>query len=260
MTTAHTQPSHSHIELYSFQQHRRFHPHQFPMPTLSTHLYNIFISLPLHLLLYPCLHHRCSIYEETFLNSQPWNLTKKPPNPLPTHKRPTKTHTPPPSTQNSPLLRLPPELRLQILSHLIAGNTYKPIVPPPYQPIRLDRSADPAPWYIKWGPTNLLLTCRQIYVEALEILYGDNTFVIEEPKVLVRLYQGGFSYKCFRMIRRLDVGDGAGRCDCESFPLCVFEWIGLDWMAGGFGSLKIIGAMSLIDWGNACDFWGRGLG
>jgi hypothetical protein len=84
------------------------------------------------------------------------------------------------------LLELPPELRIQIYKILLTLK--KPlnitIAPPMYQsksPIGLTRLPD-TERLIK--STELLRANKIIHQEAVEVLYGDNTFLFTEPQAL----------------------------------------------------------------------------
>lgn len=86
------------------------------------------------------------------------------------------------NTQTASLLiSLPAEIRLQIWQYAVGGNEFRLIQKG--NRIGIDRRFDPSSWYPKY--LNFLLTCRQIYSEAIDLLYSSNTFEIPDPRILI---------------------------------------------------------------------------
>ncbi|CAI6325313.1 unnamed protein product [Periconia digitata] len=102
------------------------------------------------------------------------------------------------------LWRLPPEIRALIWMFVVGGGhvhivrTQKRLVgvycpaKDPTDPLHKDLCVskmdkydyyhDPSPWPMDRRPLSLLLTCRQIYSEAINLLYSTNTFAFSGPK------------------------------------------------------------------------------
>jgi hypothetical protein len=112
------------------------------------------------------------------------------------------SHTQP----SSPPLRLPSELLSQILSNLIAGRTFKPIYLPSEKPMLLDGTQEPVPWYTRPNPLDLPRTCRQVYVEGVGIFYGSNTFVVNDPQILLDYHDRFIPHRRLQAMGKLDFG------------------------------------------------------
>lgn len=149
-----------------------------------------------------CHSHRAatSISQSTKHNNPPTPVSKPSIKPCPSIR--PLWHTQP----SSPLLRLPPELLSQILSYLIAGRTFKPIYLPSEKRLLLDGTQEPAPWYTRPNPLDLLTTCRPVYVEGVEILCGSNTFVINDPQILLDFHDRFIPHRRLQAMGKLDVG------------------------------------------------------
>jgi len=76
-----------------------------------------------------------------------------------------------------PLLRLPTELRLQILGYLLISFTP---IPNPY----VDRHRGPEEKRPVFVDARILRTCRRIYIEGWPVLYQKNTFRFTEKAAL----------------------------------------------------------------------------
>ncbi|MCJ1416802.1 hypothetical protein MMC32_003140 [Xylographa parallela] len=102
-------------------------------------------------------------YDHRMLEHSPPSNTKSPPpspkDPIPENTSPLTPPTP------SQLLALPPELRAQILRHLLPRSLPAPTL------------TDPPIWLR--GTTAILATCRLLYTEGLPLLYSHNVFALE---------------------------------------------------------------------------------
>ncbi|KAF2132694.1 hypothetical protein P153DRAFT_363982 [Dothidotthia symphoricarpi CBS 119687] len=98
------------------------------------------------------------------------------------------------SNRNSPLLRLPPELRNRIWSHVLGGKIFRASYQRPGQKYKL-RSPPTEPD----NCMSLLQTCRQIYSEGALMPLSLNTFTIESPRCMKRLQ------KCLKEYQRKQI-------------------------------------------------------
>ncbi|KAL8663490.1 MAG: hypothetical protein Q9202_003800 [Teloschistes flavicans] len=126
-------------------------------------------------------------------------------------------------TQTSTLLSIPFELR-QIIYQFALGESIL-LLSNNYGKIRIHRTLPP--YGVTWtsdGPTyrwnmetadfeskfgfptyRLLLTCRQIYVEAIDLLYSRNVFNLDSPLMLIHLKDLSFLPQRFQKIRHLSL-------------------------------------------------------
>jgi len=81
------------------------------------------------------------------------------------------------TNQDSPLLRLPGELRTRIWEYVLGGFELRSMFPDHSQP-RKPRRMIP-PFAERSNGTQLLRTCRQIYTETALLPYKTNTFIFE---------------------------------------------------------------------------------
>ncbi|MCJ1382703.1 hypothetical protein MMC17_005816 [Xylographa soralifera] len=103
-------------------------------------------------------------YDHRMLEHHPPSNTK----PLPaSSKNPTSENTSPPLYPPPPsrLLALPPELRAQILRHLLPHT------------LPASRPSDPPVWLR--GTTTILATCRLLHAEGLPLFYSHNVFALD---------------------------------------------------------------------------------
>jgi hypothetical protein len=105
-------------------------------------------------------------------------------------KKGSKTEAPIKTKQKSVLLDLPVEIRLEIYDLLLVsrfnrwdnpswsvGNTHQKLILLHFIQARQYRTMDPA----------LLQSCKQIYLEAVPILYSRNVFRFDDPDLMLRL-------------------------------------------------------------------------
>ncbi|KAH6842905.1 hypothetical protein B0I37DRAFT_383140, partial [Chaetomium sp. MPI-CAGE-AT-0009] len=105
-------------------------------------------------------------------------------------KKSSKTKAPIKTKQESRLLNLPVEIRLQIYDLLLVsrfnrgdnrsrsvGNTYQKLISLGSIKSRQYRTMEPA----------VLQTCKQVYFEAVPILYSRNVFRFNDPNLMFRL-------------------------------------------------------------------------
>lgn len=82
-------------------------------------------------------------------------------------------------TSHSPshLLRVPLEVRYQIYRNILVSNLYESLRCSIYRPLGIDEDVFKIGYFKKDSVIPLLLANRQIYNEAIGILYGENVFV-----------------------------------------------------------------------------------
>jgi hypothetical protein len=197
---------------------------------------------------------------------------------LPSHRRALSTSPPlqprrrlllsptQPSPSSSPLLALPPEIRLKIFTYVVGGSTIHlihlpsrlghircthhaasppaststaldclcvPLAPRPYQ-YRLTYPLKVAQ-YCKPDSANLALlkTCRQIYREGIALLYTANTFTVSKPHTLA-LLERTVRPERLALIRELHVTWSAAYFPVDQDHVAMEEWLD----AGVFDDLK----------------------
>jgi hypothetical protein len=122
-------------------------------------------------------------------------------------KKSSKTKAPIQPNQKSLLLDLPVEIRLEIYDLLLVGrfnrwdnpswsvgNTYQKLILLDFIQARQYRTMEPA----------VLQTCKQIYREAVPILYSRNVFRFNDPDLMLRLMVQ-IGYTNTKLIRSLDI-------------------------------------------------------
>ncbi|KAI4858896.1 hypothetical protein F4820DRAFT_441415 [Hypoxylon rubiginosum] len=122
-------------------------------------------------------------------------------------KKSSRTEAPIKTKQKSPLLDLPVEIRLIIYDLLLVsrfnrwdnpswsvGNTYQKLILLDFIQARQYRTMDPA----------VLQTCKQVYLEAVPILYSRNVFRFNNPNLMWRLMVQ-IGHTNMKMIRSLDI-------------------------------------------------------
>lgn len=104
----------------------------------------------------------------------------------------------------SPLLRLPAELRLKIYAHLLTSNL--PITNPHYQRTSASTPSNCISHVRALPPhlslcTAILLVCRLVYSEAVEVLYSRNAFILTSASYAARFAEfagKGVVLRCVR--------------------------------------------------------------
>ena len=121
---------------------------------------------------------------------------------------------PGPHPGNLLLNRIPPEIRHQIFTYVVGGRTLHLVRIRGRIACSTKRRI---PWWHDYPlprhfPTDfdtldlsLLGTCRQAYIEAIEMVYRSNVFNVEDPAVLVYLYDYHWPSQHFMMIERLEM-------------------------------------------------------
>ncbi|KAL8768712.1 MAG: hypothetical protein Q9209_005130 [Squamulea sp. 1 TL-2023] len=121
------------------------------------------------------------------------------------------------TTPLPPLLRLPVELRLAIYDLVISNKRFELKHIPKHivlqQRLEMEavdvRGGTMAKQVINWKKKlynlSLPLTCRRFYHETIDLLYSSNTFVIDDPHVLINLAAFCLPPQRLRAIRHLDM-------------------------------------------------------
>ncbi|KAL8788243.1 MAG: hypothetical protein Q9213_001763 [Squamulea squamosa] len=121
------------------------------------------------------------------------------------------------TTPLPPLLRLPVELRLAIYDMVISNKRFELKNVPKHivlqQRLEMEavdvRGGTMAKQVVNWNKKlynlSLPLTCRRMYHETIDLLYSSNTFIFDDPHVLVNLATFCLPPQRLRAIRHLDI-------------------------------------------------------
>ncbi|CAN9339028.1 unnamed protein product [Alternaria sp. RS040] len=123
--------------------------------------------------------------------------------------------------RNSPLLRLPAELRNRVYEYALGGHEIWVTTPIPETKTKI--------YLDRWGDVpafTLLKVCSQIYAEAALLPYSLNTFFFN-GKLSLDLFVKEFPKSATQAIRRLMLDDWAGMGSFRTFAWNVVPFQGL---------------------------------
>lgn len=134
-------------------------------------------------------------------------------------RAPGNSRTQPELTQTSGLFSLPTELRLQIYSYILPSISEAIDIVPLHRdsPRTITKAGFDRPGHRDRTKANLLLACKAIYIEALDLLYSNTTFKIETTRTLY-LFLRNIGHVGRQMLRAIDVTCGQ-REDAVAFAL-----------------------------------------
>jgi hypothetical protein len=189
-----------------------------------------------------------------------------PPIPAPTSSSAsilTSTH------QTSPLFTLPTELRLQIYSYILPSVSALTEIVPLHRdsPRTITKQGFSRPGPRDKTKANLLLTCRAIYSEALDLLFRDTVFKLDTTRALF-LFLRNIGPVGRDRVRGLDVTCGqredavafALTSSCEKLrsltirlarPRLMFPMAPL-WVSEGVACLLALSGLEEVRFGESC--------
>jgi len=189
----------------------------------------------------------------------------------PTPPMPSSSTLPPqtPHLQTSPLFRLPTELRLQIYSYILPSVSAVTEIVPLHRdsPRTITKTGFSRPGPRDKTKANLLLTCKAIYSEALDLLFRNTAFKLDTTRALF-LFLRNIGPVGRQRVRALDVTCGQ-REDAVAFallgscerlrsltlrlarPRLVFPMAPL-WVSEGVACLLALSGLEEVKFGESC--------
>lgn len=134
-------------------------------------------------------------------------------------RAPPNSRPQPELPQTSGLFSLPTELRLQIYSYILPNISEVTEIVPLHRdsPRTITKAGFDRPGRRDRTKANLLLACKAIYIEALDLLYSNTTFKVETTRTLY-LFLRNIGRVGRQMLRAIDVTCGQ-REDAVAFAL-----------------------------------------